>query len=83
LDFPGSASFDRLDSDAIAFAGKRTAEQAFLMIDSLCIAQAKAGNSSPATREAIDGLRQLVNNPSSYNAPLFAAEMKKVHNILR
>ena len=53
------------------------------MIDSLCIAQAKAGNSSPATREAIDGLRQLVNNPSSYNAPLFAAEMKKVHNILR
>jgi len=71
------------DADAIAFAGERTAEQATMTVDSLYIAQAKAGSPNPATRQAIDGLFQLVNNPSAYSAPLFAAQMKKVRSTLR
>ena len=54
---------------AAAAASERTAEQATMTVDSLYIAQAKAGSPNPATRQAIDGLFQLVNNPSSYNAP--------------
>jgi len=71
------------DADAIAFAGERTAEQATMTVDSLYIAQAKAGSPNPATRQAIDGLFQLVNNPSAYNGPQFAAQMKKVRSTLR
>jgi hypothetical protein len=69
--------------DAIAYDGERTAEQATMTIDSLYIAVAKAGMPSPATRQAIDGLFQLVNNPSAYNGPQFAAQMKKVNSTLR
>jgi hypothetical protein len=71
------------DGDAIAYDGERTAEQATMTIDSLYIAEAKAGMPSPATRQAIDGLFQLVNNPSAYNGPQFAAQMKKVNSTLR
>ena len=70
------------DADAIAADGERTAEQATMTIDSLYIAEAKAGSTSPATRAAIDGLFKLVNNPSAYNAPQFAAQMKKVRATL-
>jgi hypothetical protein len=71
------------DADAIAADGERTAEQATMTIDSLYIADAKAGNTNPATRQAIDGLFQLVNNPSAYNGPQFAAQLKKVRGTLR
>ncbi len=54
-----------------------------MTIDSLYIAQAKAGSPNPETRAAIDGLFKLVNNPSAYNAPQFAAQLKKVHSTLR
>jgi len=70
------------DADAIAADGERTAEQATMTVDSLYIAQAKAGGMNPATRAAIDGLFKLVNNPSAYNAPQFAAQMKKVRATL-
>lgn len=84
-----SARTDRLlrsitgDADAIAFAGERTAEQATMTVDALYIAEAKAGSANPATRQAIDGLFQLVNNPSAYNGPQFAAQLKKVRGTLR
>ena len=71
------------DADAIAFDGERTAEQATMTIDSLYIAEAKAGETSPSTRQAIDGLFKLINNPSAYNGPQFAAQMKKVGSTLR
>ena len=70
------------DADAIAADGERTAEQATMTVDSLYIAQARAGGANPATRVAIDGLFKLVNNPSAYNAPQFAAQMKKVRSTL-
>jgi hypothetical protein len=70
------------DADAISADGERTAEQATMTVDSLYIAEVKDGGKNPATREAIDGLFKLVNNPSAYNAPQFAAQMKKVRATL-
>ncbi len=71
------------DADAIAKQGERAAEQATMSVDSLYIADAKAGATSPATRAAIDKLFTQVKNPSGYNAPQFAASMKQVAATLR
>ena len=71
------------DADTIALHGERTAEQATMTVDALYIAEAKANGPTPATRQAIDGLFQLVNNPSAYNGPQFAAQLKKVGSTLR
>jgi hypothetical protein len=71
------------DADHISADGERTAEQATMTVDSLYIAQARDGGQNPATRAAIDGLFKLVNNPSAYNAPQFAAQMKKVRATLQ
>ena len=71
------------DADALSLDGERTAEQATMTVDSLYIADAKAGSPSPDTRAAIDGLFKLVNNPSAYNAPQFAAQLRRVHDTLR
>ena len=71
------------DADAIAKQGERAAEQATMSVDSLYIAEAKAGSASPATRAAIDKLFTQVKNPSGYNAPQFAASMKQVAATLR
>jgi hypothetical protein len=54
-----------------------------MTVDSLYIAQARSGGNNAATRAAIDGLFKLVNNPSAYNGPQFAAQMKKVQATLR
>ncbi len=71
------------DGDAISADGERTAEQALMTLDSLYIAQLKAGMPSASTRAAIDGLFPLVNNPSAYNGPQFAAQMRKVRGTLK
>ncbi len=71
------------DAEAISLDGERTAEQATMTVDSLYIADAKAGATNAATRSAIDGLFKLVNNPSAYSAPQFAAQMRRVHDSLR
>lgn len=71
------------DADAISENGERSAEQATMTLDSLYIASAKDGGSNTETRAAIDGLFKAVNNPSAYNAPQFAAQMKKVETSLR
>jgi hypothetical protein len=52
-------------------------------VDSLYIAEARDAGKNAATREAIDGLFKLVNNPSAYNAPQFAAQMKRVRATLQ
>jgi len=71
------------DADAISMEGERSAEQATMTLDSLYIASAKDGETNPETRVAIDGLFKQVNNPSAYNAPQFAVQMKKVGASLR
>ena len=71
------------DGDAISLDGERTAEQATMTVDSLYIADAKAGSTNAATRSAIDALFKLVNNPSAWNGPQFAAQMHRVHDSLR
>ena len=71
------------DADAISKQGERAAEQATMTVDSLYIASAKAGGTNGATRAAIDQLFTQVKNPSGYNAPVFAAQMKKVAGTLR
>ena len=54
-----------------------------MTVDSLYIADAKAGSTNAATRSAIDALFKLVNNPSAWNGPQFAAQMHRVHDSLR
>ncbi len=71
------------DADAIAMQGERSAEQATMSVDSLYIATAKDGGTRPETRSAIDRLFQQVKNPSAYNGPMFAAQMKQVAATLR
>ncbi len=70
------------DAAAISFEGERSAEQAFMALDSLYIANSQQAPANPAVRSAIDGMYKLLENPSAYNAPLFAAQMKKVRAAL-
>ena len=89
-----NASFDREktthvmhaiagDADYIADQGERSAEQAAMALDSLYIAYAKAGGNGGDARPAIDALLRELDNPSAYNAPKFAAALKRVNTALR
>jgi hypothetical protein len=72
------------DDTTISNSGERSAEQAAMALDSLSIAyskNAKAANSQ-GLRTAINGLFQQLNNPSAYNAPQFASQMRKVRALL-
>ena len=73
------------DADAIALADERAAEQATMALDSLYIAYSKQANPANAAevRNAINGLFQQLENPSSYNADQFAAALKRVGQLLR
>jgi hypothetical protein len=68
------------DSDRIASQGERAAEQAAMAIDTLYIATTAAENTQ--TRTAINGLFQLLQNPSAYSPQPFALQMKKVEALL-
>ena len=70
------------DADGISFSGERSAEQATMALDSLYIAETKQSAPDPAVRSAIDGLYKLLENPSAYDAPAFAAQMRKVRAAL-
>jgi hypothetical protein len=70
------------DADTISLDGERSAEQAFMALDSLYIASTRDAQPNPAVRSAIDGMYKLLENPSAYNAPVFAAQMKKVRAAL-
>jgi len=68
------------DGDYISDQGERSAEQAAMALDSLYIAYAKdGGNGGGDTRGAINALFQQLENPSRYNAPQFAAALKRVN----
>ena len=71
------------EAELISRQGERAAEQATMTVDSLYIATAKAGAPNAETRAAIDALLTQVKNPSAYNAPMFAAQMKRVEMSVR
>jgi Cytochrome c554 and c-prime len=73
------------DADGISGAGERAAEQAAMALDSLFIAYAQNTKPSnePEMRAAINGLFQLLENPSAYNPYVFARQMRKVNELLR
>jgi len=72
------------DGDAIAQQGERSAEQAYMSLDSLFDAyrQNIRQSNDSEIQAAIAGLFQQFNNPSAYNAPRFAAQMQKVQSAL-
>jgi hypothetical protein len=70
------------DADAISFEGERSAEQATMALDSLYLAETNRTQPNAALRSSIDGLYKLLENPSAYNAPVFAAQLKKVRAAL-
>ena len=72
------------DSRPISEQGQRAAGQAAMSLDSLFGAyrqNAKTANENEV-RAAINALFQLLDNPSAYNAPQFAAQMQKVEALL-
>jgi hypothetical protein len=72
------------DSENIALADERAAEQAAMAIDSLYIAyskQAKPANSAEV-RAAINALFQQLENPSAYNADQFASALRRLRPLL-
>jgi hypothetical protein len=73
------------DADHLAASGERTAEHAALAVDSMFLALSQSGGvpNQAAVRSAIDGLFKELQNPSAYNAPRFAAQLKRVRAALQ
>jgi hypothetical protein len=72
------------DGNAISMEGERSAEEAAFTLDSLFRAYSQNEKPADATevRAAIDGLFALLQNPSAYSGPQFAAQMKKVSDTI-
>jgi len=72
------------NADAISDGGERTAEQAYMALDSLYIAY--SANAKPANdsdlRAAIKRLYEQLQNPSGYNAPQFKQQLQRVQALL-
>jgi cytochrome c554/c'-like protein len=69
------------DGDTISKEGERSAEQATMALDSLSLVYVKNDPDAPnqtELRSAIKDLYAQFDNPSAYNAPQFAAQMRKV-----
>ncbi len=72
------------DGEYISMQGERAAEQAAMAIDSLFVAYAKnatVGNAAQV-KAAIQKLFAEVQNPSGYNGPSFAQQMRAVNGLL-
>ena len=72
--------------ETLPFLDERAAEQAAMCVDSLFTAY--DGDAKPTNRNeiraAIDGLyQQLDRNPSAYSAPRFAAQLKRVGELIQ
>jgi hypothetical protein len=65
-------------SNEIAEHGPRSAEQAAMALDDLATACYPAGKMVGDLRNALDGLYQQLNDPSAYNGPRFAEQMRRV-----
>jgi hypothetical protein len=73
------------DADSISAYGQRAAEQAAMSLDSLAVALEQNSSSTsenPSLRQSIQPLFQELDNPSAYNAPRFATQMRKVSAVL-
>jgi hypothetical protein len=73
------------DADTISMEGERSAEQATMALDSLSLAYVKNDPNAPnqiELRAAIKDLYQQFENPSAYNAPQFAAQLRKVAKLV-
>jgi hypothetical protein len=72
------------DGGAISQQGERSAEQAYMSLDSLFDAYRRNSRLADDSeiQTAIAGLFQQFNNPSAYSAPRFAAQMQKVQSAL-
>jgi hypothetical protein len=68
------------NSDELAAQGTRTAEQAAMALEALAAAQGRGAQ--PEVKAAIDALFNELQNPSSYNGPRFAAQMKRISGIV-
>jgi hypothetical protein len=72
------------DGTPIAEQGERCAEQAAMALDAISLAyqrNEKIGN-EPELQAAIKRLFDQLQNASAYNAPMFAAQMQKVKELL-
>lgn len=69
--------------DAIALQDTRSAEQAAMALDTIFLCYEQQTRKHPAVRTAIQGLFQELRNPSSYDAPRFSAQMRKVRAALK
>ena len=73
------------NAEEISLADERAAEQATMAMDSLYIAyskDAKPGNAGEV-RSSINALFQQLENPSAYNADLFAASLRRIRTQLQ
>ncbi len=71
------------DSEGISFEGERSAEQAAMALDSLYLSYANLGAPNTELKGDIDQMYRLLDNPSAYSAPKFAAQMKKTSAAIR
>jgi hypothetical protein len=69
--------------ESIANEDTRSAEQAAMALDTIFLSYEKQAGARPHVRTAIDGLFEELKNPSSYDAPRFSAQMRKVSAALR
>jgi hypothetical protein len=67
-------------SDDLAGQGTRTAEQAAMALEALMAAQGRGAQ--PEVRSVVDDLFKQLENPSAYNGPRFAAQMKRVSGVV-
>jgi alpha-mannosidase len=72
------------DGDSISRDGERAAEQAAMALQSLYVAYSAQTHPANDTqiRAALKALFQQVENPSAYNAPKFAAQMRALSEVL-
>lgn len=64
------------NSDELSSQGTRTAEQAAMALEALMAAQGRSTNTD--VKASIDELFKQLENPSQYNGPRFAAQMKRL-----
>jgi hypothetical protein len=77
------------DGDYISRQGERAAEQAAMVLQSLYLAFATQTHPAPTRetndnqiRAALKALFQQFENPSAYNAPKFAEQMRALSQVL-
>jgi hypothetical protein len=68
------------NSDELAAQGTRTAEQAAMALEALMAAQGRGTQAD--VRASIDELFRQLDNPSQFNGPRFATQMKKVSSVV-